>query len=156
MLGTPATGGTVTEGTGRLWLSATGTTQTKFIIYADASGTPGALLATSDEVNLSATTEAAVSFPFSGAQQIVVVANTGYWIGEVWKDPGTPGVIISRDNTGTKRYENTLTYPTLPDPFGAPSGTLSGPMDAFITYTETVAGGAVNTSFKTLLGVGNI
>ena len=27
-LGTPATGGTVTEGTGRLWLSATGTTKT--------------------------------------------------------------------------------------------------------------------------------
>lgn len=133
---TPTSSGTVTGGSARVWLSSAGSTSSKFLIYADSSGSPGALLATSDQVTVSNTSEAQVDYTFSGGQQISITRNTTYWIGIVWQDPGTPSVTVSRDGTANMRKEQTLTYPTMPDPFGTPSATNTGPIDAFVTYTE--------------------
>jgi hypothetical protein len=136
---TPPSSGQVISGTARIWLSATGSTKAKFVIYADSGGTAGALLATSDEVTLTnpPTTEQAITFAFSGAQQINITSGTPYWIGPVWQDPGTPSVNVSRDSTASMRLEQALTYPTIPDPFGTPSATNSGPIDAYVTYNTT-------------------
>lgn len=135
----PSTSGTVTSGTVRDWLSSAGNGPSKCVIYADSSGSPGALLATSDEVTITNTAEAAQTYNFSGANQISITGGTTYWIGVAWQDPGTPSFTVSRDSTASQRKEQTFTYPTLPDPFGTPSATNSGPIDVFITYTESGA-----------------
>jgi len=132
----PASSGTVVQGSARVWLSATGSTTVNCVIYANSSGAPGALLATSDSVTLTATTEAQVDFTFSGANQVPVGSGTTYWIGVSWQDPGTPSVNVSRDGTASSRQEN-ATY--LPNPFGTPTA-LSGPIDVFITYALPSAG----------------
>lgn len=126
----PSTDGVVTQGHARVWLSATGSTTVNCVIYADSAGAPGALLATSDSVTLTATTEAQVDFTFSGANQINITASTTYWIGASWQDPGTPSVNLSRDSTASGRQES-ASY--LPNPFGTPTA-LTGPVDVFITY----------------------
>jgi hypothetical protein len=113
-----------------VWLSATGSTTVNCVIYADSTGAPGALLATSDSVTLTATTEAQVDFTFSGANQISVASGTTYWIGASWQDPGTPSVNLSRDATASGRQEASA---YLPNPFGTAT-VLSGPVDVFITY----------------------
>lgn len=128
---TPTSSGTVIQGSARVWLSATGTTTVNCVIYADSTGLPGALLATSDSVTLTATAEAQVDFSFSGANQISVASGTPYWIGVSWQDPGTPSVNLSRDATASSRQESAA---YLPNPFGTPTA-LSGPVDVFITYT---------------------
>lgn len=132
----PSTNGTVTSGSARTWLSATGSTNVKFVIYADSAGEPGALLAQSDVLVVSNTSEQQNNFTFSGGNQISVTSGTPYWIGVAWQDPGTPSLNVSRDSTATSRREQNYTYPTLPDPFGTPSASNSGPIDAFVTYTE--------------------
>lgn len=150
---TPASTGTVTSGTARIWLdTSSSSTNTKMAIYADSSGLPGALLATSDVLSLTATAEANQTFTFSGANQITVTSGTPYWIGVAWDDPGTPSVVVSRDATATSRYEQTATAgPTLPNPFGTATANNTGPIDAFITYTVG-AGVAVRTGgFLSLL-----
>jgi hypothetical protein len=137
---TPAESGTVQTGHARLWLSAAGSTSVKFAIYADATGAPGALLAESDPITLNSTTEAERVFPFSGANAIEVTAGTPYWIGVGWLDPdpggSTVGVTISRDGAAMSRLEQNITWPTLPDPYGAPVATNAGPIDAWVTYAE--------------------
>lgn len=136
---TPASNGTVTGGSARVWLSSSGSGPSKFVIYADSAGSPGALLAVSDEVVITNTSEQQIDYTFSGGNQIAIVNGTPYWIGVVWQDPGTPSFTVSRDSTASQRKEQVLTYPTMPDPFGTPSATNSGPIDAFVTYTEGVA-----------------
>lgn len=126
----PASSGTVTQGSARVWLSATGSTTVNCVIYADSSGAPGALLATSDSVTLTAVAEAQVDFAFSGGNQIGVAAGTTYWIGASWQDPGTPSLNLSRDSTAAGRQEASA---YLPNPFGTPTA-LTGPVDVFITY----------------------
>src|SRR3990167_9903039 len=123
----PSTSGIATQITVRCWISSE-TTLAKGVIYADSAGAPGALLATSDEVTISNTTEATVNFPLSGVQQISVTSGTTYWIGFHWQDPGTPTVSLSRDATADLRKEASDTYSDGPaDPFGTPTS-LSGPM----------------------------
>lgn len=126
----PASGGTVTEGHARIWLSAAGSTTVNCVIYADSSGVPGALLATSDSVTLTATAEAQVDFTFSNTNRITVAAGTTYWVGVSWQDPGTPSLNLSRDATANGRQEASA---YLPNPFGTPTA-LTGPIDVFITY----------------------
>src|SRR3990167_8015109 len=116
----PASSGTATKITVRCLITS-GTTVAKGIIYADNAGQPGALLATSDEVTLSNTTEDAIDFPLSGAQQISVVLGTTYWIGFHWQDPGAASVTLSRNATANSRKEAVDTYSDGPaDPFGTP------------------------------------
>jgi hypothetical protein len=132
---TPTTSGVVTKATIRVWVSS-GSTTAKAVIYGDTAGAPGALLATGDEVTISNTTEQAIDFSFSGAQQISVVANTQYWIGAIIKDPGAPTYSLSRDSSLNLLKANADTYSDGPsDPFGTPTN-INGPVDCFVTYKE--------------------
>lgn len=126
---TPASSGTVDSA--KAWLSIdSGSTTSKFCIYADSAGSPGAKLAESDEITISNTTQAELTFNFSGANRIGVVSGTQYHIGPSWADPGTPSVTFGRDSTAASRNESN-NY--APDPFGTPTA-LTGPMAAHVIY----------------------
>lgn len=131
---TPSSSGTVTSAAARLWITPGGTpTTARFCIYQDSGGDPGSLLAVSDEVTVSNTTEQEVQFPFSGTQRIDVVSGTPYHIGPAWRDPGagsSDSINYSRGTTADSRVENS-SY--APNPFGTPNS-LSGPLDAYVTY----------------------
>lgn len=145
---TPSETGTVTTGHARIWLSASGSASTKFVIYADSSGSPGALLAESDVLSVTATTEGERSFTFSGANTIQVVSGTPYWIGVAWEDPGTPSLTVSRDGTAGGRYEQSFTWPTLPNPYGTPTANNTGPIDAYVTFTVGGGGGTGTVTYR--------
>jgi hypothetical protein len=142
----PSTSGTVTAGHARVWLNASGSAGTRMVLYADSGGLPGALLATSDEVVVTGTTEAVRDYAFNGAAQVTVTAGTPYWIGLMWADPGTPQVVHSRDTVNEKRWERSgsaapsWSYPNAPNPFGTPEGSaglaFDGPSDFWIEYVE--------------------
>lgn len=150
---TPTTGGTVTSGAGRVRVTATSTSESKMIIFADNGGTPngGALLAASDEVIVDWTTSTLTGYTFTGANQITVVASTPYWVGFWFDDPGTPSFEMKRDNTaGLVHFAaDTYTGTTPTSPFTS-GGTANGPLNASITYVEP--SGSIIT--LNLLGVG--
>lgn len=123
--------GVLDVGHARLSLTG-GSTTTKLFVYADSSSLPGALLAASDEVTISNTTEAVIDFPFTGANRIDIVNGTAYHLGPGWADPGTPSLNISRDATAAMRQE-AASYG--PNPFGTPTA-QSGPIDAWVEYVE--------------------
>ena len=130
---TPAVAGTLISGTARIWLDAAGSSACNFVVFADSAGEPGALLATSDTLAITNTTEQAITFTFSGGQQIAIASGTSIWVGVAWVDPGTPSLTFSRDNTATSRREQSWTPPTIPNPFGTPLASNTGPIDAYIT-----------------------
>lgn len=134
--GTPASSGVITEGHGRVWVSAAASPGARIVLYSDNAGEPDALLATSDETVVSNTSEQIVDFPFSGAQQVNIVSGTPYWIGVAFDDPGTPNFTISRANTASLTRFKGIVYPTMPDPF-ASDGSSSGKLDLWITYTPS-------------------
>ena len=137
---TPSTSGTLTKLTARIWLSSAGTALAKGVLYSDSGGVPDALLATGDEVSLTATSEGAVDLPFSGAEQYELVGGTAYWIGWIHNDPGTMSFTWSRAATAAANQQIADTYSDGPsDPYGTATG-LSGPIDCYGTYTES--GGA--------------
>jgi hypothetical protein len=93
----------------------TGTIKAKAMIYADSAGSPGALLATSEEVTGIGTTDAWHSFPFSTP---VTLAAGDYWLGIIVDD----GIAIYRYDPGDtdQTWVNDNTYGDGPsDPFGA-------------------------------------
>lgn len=132
----PTATGMLISGVARLSLDAAGSTPVRLTIWADASGEPGALLAQSDEVLLTNTAEQAIVFPFSGANRITVSSGTNYWVGAAWADPGTPSVVISRDNTAALRREQSWTYPALPSTYGTPLASATGPIDVFLNVAQ--------------------
>jgi hypothetical protein len=106
------------------------------IIYSDSAGAPANLLATSDETSWTSTTEIAVNFTFSGANQIAITAGTPYWIGVIY-DYTTASVSISRDATASMTQSNNDTYSDgATATFGA-VGITAGPIDVYITYTPS-------------------
>lgn len=124
--------GTVTAGHARAWLSTAGSVGTKVVIYLDAADQPGALLATSDETTITATTEGVRDYVFSGGNQVQLLAGATYWIGLAWDDPGTPSLNLSREANANGRVEIAgFTYPTLPDPAGAGTS-FAGPIDVWV------------------------
>jgi hypothetical protein len=137
--------GTLTAGHARVWITAGGTPAlSKLVVYADSAGAPGALLAASDEITISNTTEAVNDYVFSGGNQISIVSGTDYWIGPAWADPGSgvnDSVNVSRDNTAAGRQE-VNTY--APNPFGTPTA-QSGPVDAWVEYGFVGGGGSGST-----------
>ena len=150
-------GGTLTSGHFRAWLSASGSTLSKMVVYADSSGAPGARLAVSDEITISSTAEGVRDYVFSGANQVTIVAGATYWVGAAWDDPGTPSLTFSRDTQSSKRVESTATYGTPPNPWGTVSGTFTGPIDAWVdvvsgTGAGTGGGGTTSTLGKTTNG----
>lgn len=138
---TPATSGTITSASGRIWLSAAGTGHGKFIIYEDLVGVPGALFAVSDEFTYTDTTEVVQTANFTGAYlNKAIVGSTQYWIGVHMEDPGTPSFTISRANTSNVVSRSADTYSDGPtDPFGVPT-TENGPLDIYVTYAENATG----------------
>ena len=134
--GTPTTTGVLQTGVARFSLDAAGSTTVRFVVYADAAGEPGAKLAESADVVCTHTTEQAITFTFSGGNQITLNSGTNYWLGIAWTDPGTPNVVISRDGTATSRREQSWTPPTLPDPFGTPLASNTGPIDAVVNVSS--------------------
>lgn len=150
---TPASSGTVTAGHFRINIDS-GSGNVDLVIYADSSGAPGALLATSDAVSVTNTTMAWVDFTFSGANQISVVSGTQYWVGASWADPGTPTFTYERDNTASQRDEQTTHDP---NPFGTPSLTSGGPIAVYIDYTTASNAdvSAAITAGKTVTAIGS-
>lgn len=125
----PSQNGIASTATANLSMTA-GSTTVSFCIYADSAGAPGALLAQSDPVTVSATVETAVAFTFTGANKIQLVAGTNYWIGPAWQDPGTPSINIFRGTGGSR--DEVSAY--APNPFGTPTTGLAGPLVAYVTY----------------------
>ena len=129
----PSTSGKVLSATARCWVQSTATVA-KAVIYSDSGGAPTTLLATSDELSITGTSEGARIFTFSGANQISITAGTTYWIGLIWQDPGASNFLYSRANTANLIQTNADTYSDGPaSSFGAPSA-ANGALDAFITY----------------------
>src|SRR5690606_15459461 len=133
----------------------------RFAIYADDEGAPGDLLAVSDVIEISGTTETEWEFPFSGGNRITVVQGVTYWIGPGWLDADPDGsdlnVQFSRDNTSGQRLEANIGsgWPNLPDPFGTPVATGAGPMAAYVTYiTEGPSGTPANPGEALWIGPG--
>lgn len=147
---TPSTGGTVTNGRGRVRLTSAGSTTAKIVIYSDSGGEPDAFLAASDEVTVNWTSSTETDFAFSGANQISIVGSTAYWIGFIFNDPGTPSFEMRRNNSSSVVRYKAVTYPTPPDPFSA-DGSSNGPLNVVIDYTEASSS---TPSKLGLLGVG--
>jgi hypothetical protein len=145
---TASAGGTHTAGHARAWLDASGSTNTQLLVYADSSGEPGALLAASDELAITATSESVRDYAFSGAEQITMSAGVAYWLALTWDDPGSPSIVYSRDTTSSVRRERSdITYGTPPDPFGTATGSFSGPIDVWVDLNgTTTVGGGTTTS----------
>lgn len=147
---TPASTGTVTGGTCRMWLSSAGTCNVRMVIYSDVAGaltSASTLLAVSDDTSFTNTTEADVNFTFSGANQITVTSGQQYWIGVHAQDPGTPSWNISRDATADQRKVNGDDVWTggSATPWGADITSLSGPIDAYITYSDAAGPAGLKT-----------
>lgn len=143
----PSSSGTVVSATCRSSISVAGSYPAKIVVYADNGGTPdgGALLAETDQMTISNTTEQENTAVFSGANLIAVTSGTPYWFGLFFDDPGVPNAQISRlNNVGVVHFLSTV-YPTAPSPFTS-GGTANGPHDCYITYEEDApAGGAKGT-----------
>ena len=138
---TPATSGTVSSATFRIWLGSAGSGNSSAVIYSSVSDAPSALLAVGDTVAFTNTSEGAVTSNFTGVNAISVVAGTQYWIG--YRTGDTSGIAVhqSRDDTGGQQCRDNDTFSDgAEDPFGTCSQ-ANGPIDAFVTYTEPVAAG---------------
>jgi hypothetical protein len=136
---TAGSGGTLSAGHARLWVSS-GSGAVEMVVYADASGAPGALLAKSATLTVSNTVEADKAFAFTGADRITIVSGTAYWIGFTWPDPGSPTISWSRDATASQAQQNSSHAAST---FGTATA-LSGPIDAYVELGATGAGGGLS------------
>ena len=132
----PASNGTLVSVNARLWLSATGSSKMQAALWDASTGAP---LCVSDEVTVTNTTEQEIVFNFSGGNAISLTAGTSYTYGVMWKDPGTPSVTWSRQATSSTSLKNNVAYVTgsAQNPIG--SGTVSGPVDMYVTCTPSGA-----------------
>jgi hypothetical protein len=146
----PASSGTVSSITVRLWLASAGTGTWKGVIYSDSAGSPNTLLATSDEATFTSTSETDQTANFSGANLISITSGATYWIGAQQKDPGAMNINRSQDSTAGQTRSEADTYADGPmDPWSG-TATSSGPLDCFVTYTESAT-----NHYLGLLGIGS-
>jgi hypothetical protein len=140
---TPDASGKLESLVARLWVSA-GSYAARGVIYADNNGVPGTLLAFTDEVTISNLSEQAITFPFSGVNQIRVTEGAPYWIGLHCADPGAGNIQISKDNNANQRYEiSGISYTNGPPLFFTGPSQFSGKIDAYVNYDEDT--GNLNT-----------
>ena len=126
--------GSVTKLTIRCWVG-TNARNAKGVIYADSGGAPGALQGETNQVSVSNTSEQANDFTFATP---VAVTALDWWLGIIWDADAAPDdFYVSHDATVNERQRVNITYPTAPDPFGAPTAT-QGPLDVYATYTPLV------------------
>lgn len=139
---TPSTSGTVVSLTARVWLDSAGTANIRGVIYSDVSGaltSASTLLAVTDDSSFSNTSEAEVTLSFTGGNAIAITGGQQYWIGVHIQDPGALNWNISRDATADGRKVNSDDVWTggSASPWGADITSLSGPIDVYVTYSET-------------------
>ncbi|MEM3378188.1 MAG: hypothetical protein QXV09_00215 [Candidatus Bathyarchaeia archaeon] len=97
-------------------------------IYADSSGTPGALLAYSNSTAATAGwNDLTLNTP------VTVTAGTTYWLGF---NNDNDNLDTYRDPNGTHVYVS-QTYGSFPNPFGTPAGTRPFTQHMRITYAST-------------------
>jgi hypothetical protein len=103
------------------------------IIYSDSGGSPGALVATSNELVFSSS-DAAGWFDLTLPSPVSLSAGN-YWIGMM--SGSTPGVAGFRwDSVSGSRVYNSNTYTSGPsNPFGPIGGSDSEQMSIYATYT---------------------
>ena len=135
---TPATVGTLVSMTIRAWTPGGGSGGVPAligVIYSDVAGVPTTLLAQTDALVPTNTTEDAHTFNFTGANIIDITA-IPYWIGVIADAAASPAnLTISRQGTANEAlFSTAVTYPTIPGTFPATS-TTQGPIDCFVTYT---------------------
>jgi hypothetical protein len=126
--------GVLATGAARIWAAA-GTVSVQLGVWADSSGSPGALLALSDAVSVGTTADTEVPFTFSGANLIAIVNGVAYWIGPTWALPGTT-MTWSRDAVGVGNAKTVNSQ--APNPFGTTSD-LNGPIDAYVNHFPAVS-----------------
>ena len=126
----PATTGTVSSMS--VYASSSSTCAVKTEIYADSSGTPGALLADSSAVTVTGATPAwyntTISYAFS--------ASTNYWL-NVYVGCAATNLVIYTNHGGATNQLSFLTgqaYPTAPNPFGTPGGQVPWYFSIYATY----------------------
>lgn len=119
----------------RLWVSAS-TQKVRMVVYSDNAGVPDALLATSDEVTISNTSEAEIDFTFSGLDRIIMTNGTTYHIG-FHNESNSNTLFVSYDAvTSNGNHTNSDTYAGgATNPFGAPT-TATGLLDAYVTVLD--------------------
>jgi len=146
----PASSGQVVSGVARVWNGGTVNSNTRLVIYSDTAGSPDALLAYSDTVVINTgTSETAVSYTFSGANQITVSTSTPYWIGIHWSDPGTGNMNVSRaNNSGLVRSDPDIFSDGPSDPCAC-STVSNGGLDIYIEYDDAPSGGGGGGSTST-------
>lgn len=134
---TAISNGELQTGHARVWVSS-GNANSKIVIYSDSGGNPNTLLAVSDEVNISTTTETQIDYTFSGINKINIVSGTTYWIGVAFADPGAGNFSRSRSSTtpvsGIRHSSDT--YNDGQETLFNQSGSTSGELDVFIQYDE--------------------
>lgn len=126
----PTLNGTLVAVHARLYIDS-GTTVAQATIW-DATGAP---IAIGDEVTISNTSVTDLTFPFSGANAISLIAGTGYTYGVSWKDPGSVSIHWYRQNASSTSFKNNVAYVvgSPQNPIG--SATVSGPVDIYVEYT---------------------
>ena len=113
--------------------ATTGTQALRGVIYADAGGAPGALLATSTEISYASTQPAGwYALPFAAP---VNLAAGRYWIG-VLSGAGSGVAGFRWDWTAGSRIYNLNTYTTgASNPFGGSTTTDGEQMSIYASYT---------------------
>lgn len=138
-------GGTIRSLSARMWLASASTQSMRGVLYSDVSGAPGTLLATTDDVAFTNTSESEVTANFTGLNQINVVAGTDYWLG-IHFSAGSPNVLLSRNNvTNATRLSSSVVSFSGGTPSTVTTTTSAGPVDMYITYDTD----SVTTSYTT-------
>ncbi|MGA2319411.1 MAG: hypothetical protein ABSG95_01540 [Solirubrobacteraceae bacterium] len=138
-----------------VYLQPTGSSgQERFqgVIYADSSGTAGALLGTSSAISLTSTNSAGwYELPLPTALEL---AAGNYWLG--FMSGGSAGVAAFRyDSVASSLEYNANTFTSGPsNPFGSPT-IISDQISLYATYTPTAPAGSrpSNTAPPTISGV---
>lgn len=135
LLSSGSVSGTLDSVIARVW-KTDGTMIAKAIIYADSAGSPGALLATSDELSVALGTETEKHFVFSGAERISLSSSTSYWVG-LHLGHASGNATMSVGATANALKWAVDTYSDGPaDPCGAVNN-LTGPLDVQVVTEET-------------------
>jgi subtilisin family serine protease len=119
------------------------------VIYADASGTPGALLGVSSEVTFgTSVTSGWFDLPFASS---VTLQPGTYWIGLI-DGPTTDVFGLRYDSVANSGAVAADTYSDGPsNPFGPPNRIDSEQISVYATYSPATAA-PVNTSLPTITG----
>jgi len=138
--GTAPVNGYLKVGKARLSVDATASTNTKMVVFDSdgTSGAPGTRLAVSDEVNISNSSEAEISFTFSDPNQIYMTVGHIYWIGVAFQDPGALDWKYSNTTAvGQVIYNSSDTYADgVEATFNSTGTTADRQIDAFVEIDE--------------------